>query len=277
MEFKKSFIEKYEKLTDIEKFKEYSLKPLRKSFRVNTLKTNVNEIKKRLNGLMQVPWCKDGFYMEDAYALGNTIEHFLGYIYIQEAASMIPPVVLEPKPHELTLDVCACPGSKTTQMAAMMSNKGMIIANDTKAEKMKILNFNLERCGVANTAMTMGNGWKFNKPIFDKVLVDAPCSGIGAIRKSLDTLKIYNPNISVKFSNVQKKLITAGFESLKENGTLVYSTCTLEPEENEMVIDYLLNKFDNAIVEEIDLPIKKSKPILRTARSAISYQLRINL
>jgi len=279
MEFKKSFIEKYEKLTDIEIFKEYSLKPLRRSFRANTLKTNADEIKKRFPNIKQVPWCKEGFWIEKFYGLGNTLEHFLGYIYIQEAASMIPPIVLNPEPHEIVLDMCASPGSKTTQMAAMMENTGIIIANDNKTAKINILNFNLEKCGVANVAVTKQNGWKFHKPMFDKVLVDAPCSGIGAIRKSLETLKIYNPNITNKLANVQKKLITAGFNSLKPNGTLVYSTCTLEPEENELVIDYLLSKFDNAKLEEINLDINRSMPVLeyngKTLNKEIKKCLRI--
>ncbi|MBS3108705.1 RsmB/NOP family class I SAM-dependent RNA methyltransferase [Candidatus Woesearchaeota archaeon] len=262
MEFKKSFIEKYEKLTDIEKFKEYSLKRLRKSFRVNTLKTDVEEIKKRFNNLEQVPWCREGFWIKDVYGLGNTLEHFLGYIYIQESASMIPPVVLDAREHENVLDLCSSPGSKTTQIAAMMKNTGMIIANDNRQIKLKILNLNLERCGVLNNTVTLRDGAMFNNKIFDRVLVDAPCSGIGTIRKSLDTLKIYNPHMSIKFANVQKKLITAGFNCLKEKGVLVYSTCTLEPEEDEMVVDYLLDKFDNARLESIELDIKRSEPVM---------------
>jgi len=274
MEFKKSFIEKYEKLTDIELFKEYSLKPLRKSFRVNTLKTNVADVEKRFSGLMQIPWCKEGFWIKYAYALGNTLEHFLGYIYIQEAASMIPPIILDPRKGEFVLDMCGCPGSKTTQIAAMMENKGAIISNDVKIEKLKILKYNIERCGLINTGTTIGSGWKFDKSLFDKVLVDAPCSGIGTIRKSFKTLEIYNPNISVKFSNVQKRLIISGFNSLKENGTLVYSTCTLEPEENEEVVDFLLKKFNNAKIEKIDIDIKKSDAIMEYGKHEFNPEIK---
>lgn len=274
MEFKNSFIEKYEKLTDIELFKEYSLKPLRKSFRVNTLKTTIEEIKKRFSNLEKVPWCKEGFWIKDFYGLGNTIEHFLGYIYIQESASMIPPVVLSPKQHELVLDMCASPGSKTTQLASMMENNGLIVANDSKPSKLSILKSNLERCGVANAVTTLGNGQRLNQQMFDKVLVDAPCSGIGTIRKSLDTLKIYNPNMCVKLANIQKKLITTGFNSLNDNGTLVYSTCTLEPEENELVINHLLGTFENARLETIDIDIKKSKPILEYGKHSINEEIK---
>ena len=135
---KDKFLERYRKLTNIDKFLEYSLKQPRKSIRVNTLKCDINKIKKRFKNLEQIPWCKEGFWIK-GYSIGNTLEHFLGYIYLQEASSMIPAVVLEPKENELVLDLCASPGSKTTQMAAMMNNKGLIVANDNKIIRLKAL------------------------------------------------------------------------------------------------------------------------------------------
>ena len=119
LDWKKSFIERYEKLTDVDKFTEASVKPMRKSIRVNTLKCSIHEIKKRFKNLEQVPWCKEGFFI-NKQAVGNTLEHYLGYIYLQGAASMIPPTILKPKQNEIILDMCASPGSKTSQMAAMM-------------------------------------------------------------------------------------------------------------------------------------------------------------
>ncbi len=266
--FKEKFIERYKELTDIDKFIEYSKKYLRKSIRVNTLKTNVNDVingfKKRGYKIEKIPWCKEGFWI-DGYTIGNTIEHFLGYIYLQEAASMIPPLALMPKSSEKILDMCASPGSKTTQMAALMENKGIIVANDDKIERLKPLTINLQRCGAANTIITFMKGQWFGqrKEKFDKILVDEPCSGTGAIRKSFKIAQMWNPHMIKKLCSDQKKLLSSAFESLRKGGTLVYSTCTLEPEENEEVIDFLLEKYSDAHLEKIDLNLNSSQPILK--------------
>lgn len=259
VEWKKGFLERYKELTDLEPFLEYSLKQLPKTIRVNTLKATIEEMKKRLK-LSQIPWCKEGFTTE-GYALGNTMEHFLGYFYIQSAASMIPPEVLDPKESELILDMCASPGSKTSQIAAKMKNTGLIIANDVEYKRMKPLTMNLQRCGVSNTIFTMMHGRFFKDLEFDKILVDAPCTGIGIIRKSLNTIQTWNPNMTKMMSGIQKQLIATAFGCLKEGGTLVYSTCSLEPEEDEEVINSLLEEYDNAKVEKIDIEIKRSKAI----------------
>ncbi|MFH1209333.1 MAG: NOL1/NOP2/sun family putative RNA methylase [archaeon] len=260
--FKDKFLEKYSKYTDIEEFKEYSLKNLRKSIRTNTLKIGVKELKKRLEeyennyNLEQIPWCKEGFFIEGK-AIGNLKEHFLGYFYIQEAASMIPALVLDPK-EELVLDMCAAPGSKTTQLAVIMKNNGLIVANDIEIKRLKALSLNLQRCGVSNTVMTYMKGYHI-KEKFDKILIDAPCSGTGIIRKSLHTLEIWNQNMLKKLSNDQKRLLVSGFECLNQDGELVYSTCSIDKEENEQVIEFLLEKYDNAKLENIDINIKRSE------------------
>lgn len=258
-DWKEKFLERYAKLTDIDKFTEASLRPMRKSIRVNTLKTTTKEIQERFDNLTPIPWCREGFFI-DKKAVGNTKEHFLGYIYIQGAASMIPPLVLNPKQGDLVLDMCASPGSKTSQMAAMMNNEGMIIANDNKIDRLKPLTINLQRCGVYNTILTKMEGRWF-KHKFDKILLDAPCSGIGTIRKSYKTIGMWNPHTIKKMAGVQRQLITTAFDALKEGGTLVYSTCTLEPDENEAVIHFLTEKYANAKIENISLDIKRGKAI----------------
>jgi len=272
LEFKEKFIERYEKLTDFSLFKKYSLSFLRRSIRVNTLKISINDLKKRLEqtwNLDQIPWCKEGFYIEhikkERRDIGNLIEHPLGYFYTQEAASMIPPLVLEPKEDDIVLDIAASPGSKTTQIASMMNNKGILVANDYTVQRMKPLSINIQRCGITNCIITLMQGQWFSKSNieFDKILVDAPCSGTGTIRKSLKTLRIWNPNMVKRLSITQKQLIETAFNILKQDGTLVYSTCSLEPEENEAVIDFLLSKYENAKLKEIKLSnIKRSIPIL---------------
>ncbi len=267
IKFKDKFIERYSQLTDFEQFKETSLSFLRRSIRVNTLKMSVAELKKRLGDwkLDQVPWCKEGFWIKHATTdrrdIGNLAEHSLGYIYVQEAASMIPPVVLEPKPGEVVLDMCASPGSKATQIAQYMKNKGILVANDYRGMRIKPLGINMQRMGVSNTILTISEGRFFTKPVFDCILVDAPCSGTGTIRKSLKTLLLWNPNMIRRLAATQKQLIAAGFESLKPGRTMVYSTCSCEPEENEAVVSHLLEKYDNATIEKIKLNIKTSNPI----------------
>ena len=269
--FKPKFIERYSKLTDWEEFRQCSLSFLRRSIRANTLKITIKELKERLENkwnLEQIPWCREGFWIEHSKKerrdIGNLIEHSLGYFYTQEAASMIPPIVLEPKPDEIVLDIAASPGSKTTQIAQYMQNTGILIANDYTIERMKPLSINLQRCGVANAIITLMEGQWFRKSgiEFDRVLVDAPCSGTGTIRKSLKTIGIWNPDMIRRLAITQRQLIETGFNLIKEGGTLVYSTCSLEPEENESVVDFLINKYENAKLEEINLNLKKSPAIL---------------
>jgi len=270
IEFKEKFIERYKKLTDFEAFKKYSLSFLRRSIRVNTIKITIDELKKRLEKswtLERIPWCNEGFYIEhikkERRDIGNLIEHSLGYFYTQEAASMIPPLVLEPEENDTVLDMAASPGSKTTQIAALMSNKGILVANDINSARMKPLSLNVQRCGITNCIVTMMYGQRFGGFEFNRILLDAPCSGTGTIRKSLKTLRIWNPLMVQRLAHTQKNLIDTAFSNLKPGGTLVYSTCSNEPEENEAVIDFLVNKYGNARIEQIKLSnIKRSDPIL---------------
>ncbi|MCX8147588.1 MAG: RsmB/NOP family class I SAM-dependent RNA methyltransferase [Candidatus Woesearchaeota archaeon] len=270
--YKDKFIERYSKLTDWNAFIDICGCYLRKSIRVNTLKISIEDLKKRLEDkwcLEQIPWCKEGFWIEHKgekrIDIGNLREHALGYIYVQEAASMIPPVVLEPKPGEIILDMCAAPGSKTTQIAQYMENKGIVVANDIKADRLSSLGINVQRCGLMNVVITKSFGYHLKKPNkegYDRILIDAPCSGTGSIRKSLKTIEMWNPLMVKKLANLQKRLIERGFNLLKDNGLMVYSTCTLEPEENEGVVSYLLDRYKNAKLEEIKINIKRSPAIM---------------
>ncbi len=271
IEFKKGFIDRYSRITDFEKFKEYSTSFLRRSIRVNTLKISVEELKKRIEKdwkLEQVPWCSEGFWIEhrteDRRDIGNLIEHCLGYFYVQEAASMIPPVVLGPKPGEAVLDMCASPGSKASQIAQYMQNKGVIVANDYKGIRLAPLGINMQRMGVSNCVLSLMHGQWFARAgiEFDRILLDAPCSGTGTIRKSIKTLRIWNPGMVRKISFEQKRLLESAFAVLKKGGTLVYSTCSLEPEEDEGVISWLLNSHADAKIEDITLEINRGKPVM---------------
>jgi NOL1/NOP2/sun family putative RNA methylase len=263
--FKNEFIADYKALLGkkLDDFLECCKQPLRKSIRINTIKTSVPKMKSMLKSwhAERVPWCKSGFYV-DAYAIGNAAEHFLGYIYVQEAASMIPPFALGVLPSDTVLDLCAAPGSKTTQMAAMMDNAGVIIANDVIMSRISALRFNLQRCGVFNTVITRMDAKRLRvKDYFDKVLLDAPCSGIGAIRKNWDIAKMWSKAIIRKLASDQKHMILSAFDALKPGGILVYSTCTLSPEENEGVIDFLLEN-RHAKVIGFKLDIKRDELVL---------------
>ncbi|MBU0758299.1 MAG: NOL1/NOP2/sun family putative RNA methylase [Nanoarchaeota archaeon] len=250
-----------------DEFMKFSLTYLRRSIRVNTVKASIAKVKKSLESkgwmLEQVPWCKEGFWISHKTGrrdIGCTREFLLGYFYVQEAASLIPPVVLQPKPGELVLDMCAAPGSKSTQIAQYMENKGILIANDFKGDRLKSLGVNVQRMGLTNTIMTLMFGQWFAKSSlrFDKILVDAPCSGTGTIRKSIKTLRIWNETMVERLASTQKKLIEIGFSILKPGAVMVYSTCSVEPIENEGIVSHLLDTFDDARLEDIELPLKRT-------------------
>jgi len=240
------------------------------SIRCNTLKISVEELKARLEDYgwkLKQPFEEFPEVMVvesdlEPGEVGKTKEHLLGYYYVQEVSSMLPILVLRPEVGDFVLDLCSSPGSKTTQAAAMMGNGGTIIANEISLGRIGILNSNLERCGVMNTIVTRKDGValceKFLKKTqfrFDKILVDVPCSGEGTLRKSPKTFQMWNPNMIKKIAGTQRMLIEAAIKILKVGGTMVYSTCTLAPEENERIVDYLVRNFDIKI-EQIVLPLK---------------------
>jgi NOL1/NOP2/sun family putative RNA methylase len=230
----------------------------RKSLRVNTLKISEPDLKKRLGKLgvklEKIPFSKNGYYYTSKFSLGAITEYLLGYLYLQEAAAQLPALVLDPKPGELILDCCAAPGGKTTQMAQLMGNKGVIVAIEKKKHRMTALKTNIERTGTNNVIAYLmdANRLKYWDLKFDKILLDAPCSG-----NFITDKKWFNKRDleGVKRSaEIQKSLIKSALSVLKKGGILVYSTCSLEPEENELNMDWMLKHFDVEI-EEIDLPI----------------------
>ncbi|MFB0560937.1 MAG: NOL1/NOP2/sun family putative RNA methylase [Candidatus Lokiarchaeia archaeon] len=266
------FFESYREIDSSMEFLEYMMKPLRQSIRLNTLKVSITDMVENLsNGfvLEPVPWCREGFFVypkktNTEVRITNTIEYQLGLIFSQEASSMIPPVVLNGEPGQFVLDMAAAPGSKATHIGMYMKNRGCLIANDIKKNRLNILILNIQRCGILNAWVTRKDGRFFKRfeNRFDRVLLDAPCSNVGMIRKNFKHLKIWSRNRVESLSRLQKEMILAGYKALKPSGIMVYSTCTLEPSENEEVIDYLISK-TNAKVEEINLPVRKTKPFTR--------------
>jgi NOL1/NOP2/sun family putative RNA methylase len=210
--------------------------------------------------------------------LGKSKEHLLGYYYVQELSSMLPILALKPEANDSFLDLCASPGSKTTQAAAIMNNKGNIIANDSNLGRMVVLAANLEKSGVSNTLVSRHDGVQLCKKLraidfeIDRTLVDAPCSGEGTLRSSPKTFLIWNEKMIRIFSNQQKALAASALELLKEGGEMIYSTCTHAPEENEEIVQYLLDNYDIQI-EEIKLPIKTRKGITEWDGKKFSHEV----
>lgn len=234
--------------------------PLRRSIRVNTLKISVDDFLARVADkdwtLTPVPWCDTGFWIEredeDTASLGNTAEHMAGLFYIQEASSMMPVVALLKDNDRLdcVLDMASAPGSKTTQIACAMQNRGALVANELAASRIKVLHSNLQRCGVHNAALTHFDGCVFGgwaPEAFDSILLDAPCSGEGAIRKDDDAMENWSPEHVEEIAAIQRDLIISGFQALKPGGVMVYSTCTLNLSENQKVCHFLKDTFGEAV------------------------------
>ena len=267
------FIERMKLLLgkDFKEYEEILKKEPVRSIRVNTLKISPEKLKKRLEDKgwkINQPWKEypEVLIVESNLLpgeLGRALEHLLGYYYVQELASMLPIIALKPKVDDTILDLCAAPGSKTTQIASELKNTGLIIANEIHLGRIKILASNLERCGVTNTIITRKEGRALCKRLnqkgfkFDKILLDAPCSGEGTLRSTPITYQMWNPKTIKRLSRLQKQLFESAFEILKIGGEIIYSTCTHAPEENEEVINHILESFKDRInIEKIELPIK---------------------
>lgn len=239
-------------------------RPLRRSIRVNTLKISVADFLSRAAQkgwkLTPVPWCDTGFWIErdaaDTTPLGNSAEHMAGLFYIQEASSMMPVTALlfdQESELNTVLDVAAAPGSKTTQIAAAMQNQGALVANEYSASRIKGLYSNIQRCGVRNVALTNFDGRVFGGWLpeqFDAILLDAPCSGEGTIRKDPDAMNNWSRESVLNIAETQKDLIESAFHALKPGGVLVYSTCTLNLEENQQVCHHLKDTFGDKVTFE---------------------------
>ncbi len=253
-----SAFSRYASFTDLVALNDSSAKPLRKSIRVNTLKCTVEEVKAWAKGknwtLESVPWCSEGFYIDRAdrdQALGKDLLHLFGCFYMQEAASMLPAALLDPKPGEVILDMSAAPGSKTTQIADRMEGRGVLIANDVQEKRIWSLITNLQRSGVMNEVVTRKVGQWFAGNMterFDRVLCDAPCTAQGTVRKDSDSLDYCSMDNIGKMAKLQRELLESAVHACKVGGRIVYSTCTLTPEENEEVVLSILNKFSTQLV-----------------------------
>jgi len=247
------------------------------TFRVNNIKFKHQNIKTELESkgfkIRQIPWYKDAFVLlnkskKELMELDIYIE---GKIYIQSLASMVPPLILDPKPGEKILDLTAAPGSKTSQIAALMNLEGELVANEINKIRFFKLKHNMELLGVDQGAdeflkLKMEDGSKLCREYpeyFDKILLDAPCSAeTRFIEGNPKTYGYWNERKIKDLVYTQWKLLLSAWSSLKPGGGMVYSTCTFAPEENEIQISKFMERVGNAVVHKIDLPLKKL-PVLK--------------
>ena len=236
------------------------------TLRANTLKTTSSELEKDLT--------KQGFELQkadipDAFVLLNktqrelteTKQYLNGELYVQGLSSMIPPIKLDPQPGETVLDICAAPGSKTTQISALMKNTGSVIACDLSKVRLYKLAANIKTLGVTNIQTLHMNGkdlWKRFPNTFDRVLVDVPCSLEGRFLESNPkTYKNWSPKKIKVLAEHQKHILRSAISCAKPGATIVYSTCTLSPDENEKVVEWILNR-------EKDIELINAEQILPT-------------
>ena len=247
-------------------FLAYLAKPLPKTVRVNTLKAGVEEVLASLEdrGIRAEPlgWYEHGLKLYGVEKPGNLLEYFLGLVHPQEEVSMIPPLLMELQPGELVLDLCAAPGSKATQISQILGNTGHVVANDVSLERLSLLRDNYERLGILNMSVTRYDGRRFPKAcLFDKVLVDAPCSCEGVIRKDYGVLKNLGPGLYKRMYKLQRALLLRAVQLVRPGGLVVYSTCTFAPEENELVVDYVLRRMEGLVeLEPVELEGLRYEP-----------------
>ncbi|RKD22170.1 NOL1/NOP2/sun family putative RNA methylase [Caminicella sporogenes DSM 14501] len=254
----KDFLEKMSSLLkeDYDLFIKSYKSPKVQGIRINTLKIDIeNFLNINPFHLESIPWVDEGFFFEEKDKPGKHPYHDAGLYYIQEPSAMTVGTVLNPKPGEKILDLCAAPGGKSTHIASRLQGKGILVSNEIIPSRAKILSQNIERMGIKNCIVTNEspeNLSKIFKGYFHKILVDAPCSGEGMFRKNPEAIKEWNlKNVSF-CADRQLNILNSAAEMLMPEGILVYSTCTFSPEENEGVIDKFLKKNKNFEIQRVN-------------------------
>lgn len=235
----------------------FSLNPYR-GLRVNTLKGSVEDFIKsnpwNINAVDKVDWCNIGFYikaddeLDGALPYGKHPFHAAGVYYMQEPSAMAPVEELEINLGDRVLDLCAAPGGKSTQIASYLKGTGILVTNEPNASRAKILSENIERMGIAN-ALVISHEPDYIKDrfegFFNKILVDAPCSGEGMFRKNKDAVTEWSLDNVYHCKERQKDIIDSAIQMLSDGGRLVYSTCTFSLAEDEEIVEYVLSNYKN--------------------------------
>ncbi len=226
--------------------------------RVNEIKATPERVRRAFDEAAVeyegVDWHDGLFRLGADVSPGNTWASVHGWVYGQEEVSAVPALALNPAPDDRVLDTCAAPGSKTTQLAALMDDRGLLVGNDNNLGRLSALRSNAERCGVTNLVVTRQDARNFSLnpfdgELFDHVLVDAPCSCEGTIRKNPDALDGWSLDHVEGVAGVQRGILSRALEVTREGGTVVYSTCTFAPEENEGVVQHILDEYDCGLAE----------------------------
>jgi len=256
-------LERYESLVDdFEAFVDACESPLPPVVRVNAIETTTERAREALEAegvtLDQCDWHPGLFRLPDDQA-GRNWPYFHGWLHGQEEVSVVPVEILDPQPGDRVWDACAAPGSKTTQIAASMDDEGVVVATDNNLGRISALRSNAERLGATSVAVTNEDARNhslkpWNGETYDHALVDAPCSCEGTIRKNPDTLDEWSLEHVEGIAGVQKGVLRRAVQVVRESGTVVYSTCTFAPEENEAVLDHVLAGEDCRLIE-FDCPL----------------------
>ena len=260
MDLKNEYIESLKKIPnlDIEKLLLSYEKPAYAGIRFNTKKINKLQLnKENFEKTMQdlclnidfepILWCDNGFYAKKEEKLGKNILHEMGLYYLQEPSAMSPVEFLRINESDTILDLCASPGGKSTQIANKLES-GFLVSNEIVPKRARVLAENIERLGVPNAIVTNHSPKELEQKFenfFDKILVDAPCSGEGMFRKNDEAIDEWTTDTPQICATRQKEIVKSAYKMLKPNGILVYSTCTFSLEENEEVIKFLLDTFDD--------------------------------
>ncbi|MDO5539096.1 MAG: RsmB/NOP family class I SAM-dependent RNA methyltransferase [Eubacteriales bacterium] len=211
--------------------------------RVNTEKISVEDFQKLVPfHLEQIPWTENGFYTEETDAVTKHPYYYAGLYYVQEPSAMLPAALLEAEPGDKILDLCAAPGGKATELGSRLHRKGLLVANDISHSRAKALLKNLELNGIGNVFVCSEEPDKLSdiyEDFFDKILVDAPCSGEGMFRRDSSLIKAWLEHGPEYYAEIQKRILDAAVKMLKWGGKMVYSTCTFSPEEDEGIVRYI--------------------------------------
>ena len=208
-------------------------------------------------GLTPVPWARFGYYYDPATRPGLSAYHEAGLYYLQEPSAMAPAGLLDVRPGMKVLDLCAAPGGKTTQLAAALEGRGLLVCNEINPKRAKILSRNIERLAVANALVLNEHPQRLEDRFagfFDRVLVDAPCSGEGMFRKEEAAVTDWSPETVDMCANRQTEILRSAARMLAPGGRLVYSTCTFAPQENEGTISRFLAEHPDFSIVEADAP-----------------------